>query len=207
MLKSCWLNGANAVDYVINYRWSNGSPHCWFTRRPCRHVPEDLWFTDETYVKIAGRRVQLYRVIDQYRQVIDVLVSGMLPRSTQPNAHKGAVRVARAGVAELAPVIGIRSVCEAVGAAQTSYYRRHRASLIPQRPTPTAHHDRDRVTNCVTIGSFSGGASLPLGPSLRFTVVIVCRLRLREPRPGDDHDAKLATLLLPASVETSRSGR
>jgi len=30
---------------------------------------------DETYVKVAGRWVYLYRVIDQYGQVIDVLVS------------------------------------------------------------------------------------------------------------------------------------
>jgi transposase-like protein len=44
--------------------------------RPCRHAPGDRWFVDETYVKLAGRRwVYLYRAIDQYGQVIDVLVS------------------------------------------------------------------------------------------------------------------------------------
>ena len=43
--------------------------------RPCRHITGDRWFVDETYVKIAGRWVYLYRVIDQYGQVIDVLVS------------------------------------------------------------------------------------------------------------------------------------
>jgi transposase-like protein len=30
---------------------------------------------DETYVKVAGRSVYLYRAIDQHGQVIDVLVS------------------------------------------------------------------------------------------------------------------------------------
>lgn len=30
---------------------------------------------DETYVKVTGRWVYLYRTIDQYGQVIDVLVS------------------------------------------------------------------------------------------------------------------------------------
>jgi transposase-like protein len=30
---------------------------------------------DETYVKVAGRWVYLYRAIDQFGQVIDVLVS------------------------------------------------------------------------------------------------------------------------------------
>ena len=34
----------------------------------------DRWFVDETYVKVAGRWVYLYRAIDQYDQVIDVLV-------------------------------------------------------------------------------------------------------------------------------------
>ena len=35
----------------------------------------DRWFVDETYAKIAGRWVYLYRAIDQFGQVIDVLVS------------------------------------------------------------------------------------------------------------------------------------
>jgi hypothetical protein len=43
--------------------------------RPCRHSPGDRWFADETYVKVAGRWVYLYRAIDQFGQVIDVLVS------------------------------------------------------------------------------------------------------------------------------------
>jgi transposase-like protein len=41
----------------------------------CRHAPGDRWFVDETYVKIAGRWVYLYRAIDQFGQVIDVLVT------------------------------------------------------------------------------------------------------------------------------------
>jgi transposase, IS6 family len=43
--------------------------------RPCRHVPGDRWFVDETYVKVAGQWRYLYRAVDQYRQVIDVLLS------------------------------------------------------------------------------------------------------------------------------------
>ncbi len=42
---------------------------------PCRHAAGDRWFVDETDVKVAGRWVYLYRSIDQYGQVIDVLVS------------------------------------------------------------------------------------------------------------------------------------
>lgn len=43
--------------------------------RPRRHLPGDQWFVDETYVKVAGRWVYLYRGLTQFGQVIDVLVS------------------------------------------------------------------------------------------------------------------------------------
>jgi len=35
----------------------------------------DRWFVDETYVKVAGTWTYQYRAVDQYGQVIDVLVS------------------------------------------------------------------------------------------------------------------------------------
>ena len=44
-------------------------------RRPLRHATGDRWFVDETYVKIAGRWRYLHRAVDQYGQVIDVLLS------------------------------------------------------------------------------------------------------------------------------------
>jgi transposase-like protein len=40
-----------------------------------RHRVGDRWFVDETYVKVAGRWVDLYRAVDQYGQVIDVYAS------------------------------------------------------------------------------------------------------------------------------------
>ena len=64
------------VDHVTIYRWvQRFTPLLIDAARPCRHIPGDRWFTDETYVKVAGRWVYLYRAIDQYGQVIDVLVS------------------------------------------------------------------------------------------------------------------------------------
>jgi DDE superfamily endonuclease len=58
------------------YRWvQRFTPLLIDAARPCRHVPGDRWLVDETYVKVAGRWVYLYRAIDQYGQVIDVLVS------------------------------------------------------------------------------------------------------------------------------------
>ncbi len=47
-----------------------------------------------------------------------------------------------AAIIELAPEIGVRAACAAVGAAQAGYYRRHRHSPAPARPAPVAHRDR-----------------------------------------------------------------
>jgi transposase-like protein len=64
------------VDHVSVYRWvQRFTPLLIDAARPCRHVPGDRWFVDETYVKVAGRWVYLYRTIDQYGQVIDLLVA------------------------------------------------------------------------------------------------------------------------------------
>jgi transposase-like protein len=65
-----------AVDHVTVYRWVRRfTPLLIDAARPCRHAPGDRWFLDETYVKVGGRWVYLYRAIDQFGQVIDVLVS------------------------------------------------------------------------------------------------------------------------------------
>jgi putative transposase len=50
--------------------------------------------------------------------------------------------VTDATVADLAPEIGVRAACHVVGAAQAGYYRRHRISPAPPRPTPIPHRDR-----------------------------------------------------------------
>jgi IS6 family transposase len=64
------------VDHVTVYRWvQRFTPLLIDAARSCRHCPGDRWYVDETYVKVAGRWVYLYRAIDQFGQVIDVLVS------------------------------------------------------------------------------------------------------------------------------------
>jgi transposase, IS6 family len=65
-----------AADHVTIYRWvQRFTPELIDAARPSRHVGGDRWFVDETYLKIAGRWVYLYRAIDQHGQVIDVLAS------------------------------------------------------------------------------------------------------------------------------------
>ncbi|MEU7873109.1 IS6 family transposase [Dactylosporangium sp. NPDC049140] len=64
------------VDHVTVYRWvQRFTPLLADAARFCRHSPGDRWFVDETYVKVSGVWRYVYRAVDQYGQVIDVLVS------------------------------------------------------------------------------------------------------------------------------------
>ena len=64
------------VDHVSVYRWVRRfTPLFVEAARPARHTPGDRWFVDETYVKVSGRWRYLYRAVDQFGQVIDVLLS------------------------------------------------------------------------------------------------------------------------------------
>jgi IS6 family transposase len=64
------------VDHVTIYRWvQRFTPLVIDAARPCRRSVGDRWFVDETYVRVAGVWRYVYRAVDQYGQVIDVLVS------------------------------------------------------------------------------------------------------------------------------------
>jgi transposase-like protein len=64
------------VDHVTVFRWvQRFTPLLVDAARFARHAPGDRWFVDETYVKVNGVWRYVYRAIDQYGQVIDVLVS------------------------------------------------------------------------------------------------------------------------------------
>jgi DDE domain len=58
------------VDHVTVHRWVQRftpllADAAWFGR----HRVGDRWHVDETYVKVAGRWVYLYRAVDQFGQV------------------------------------------------------------------------------------------------------------------------------------------
>jgi len=64
------------VDHVTVHRWvQRFTPLLADAARFARHRVGDRWHVDETYVKVAGRWVHLYRAVDQYGQVIDVYAS------------------------------------------------------------------------------------------------------------------------------------
>ncbi|ETA00272.1 transposase [Frankia casuarinae] len=78
------------VDHVTVYRWvQRFTPLLVEAARPCRHRPGGRWFVDETYVKVSGRWTYVYRAVDQYGQVIDVLAS---TRRDQATARRFFVR-------------------------------------------------------------------------------------------------------------------
>jgi len=61
---------------VTLFRWvQRFTPLLVDAARPCRHAVGDRWFVDETYVKVAGNWCYVYRVVDQFGQVIDIFVS------------------------------------------------------------------------------------------------------------------------------------
>jgi transposase-like protein len=64
------------VDHVTVFRWvQRFTPLLADAARFTRHAPGGRWYVDETYVKVNGSWRYVYRAIDQYGQVIDVLVS------------------------------------------------------------------------------------------------------------------------------------
>ncbi|MFN2506357.1 MAG: IS6 family transposase, partial [Acidimicrobiales bacterium] len=73
------------VDHVTVYRWvQRFAPLLAEAARPTRHAVGDRWHVDETYLKVGGTWRYLYRAIDQFGQVIDVLLS--------PHRYDGAAR-------------------------------------------------------------------------------------------------------------------
>jgi transposase-like protein len=88
------------VDHVSVYRWvQRFTPLLAEAARPCLHAVGDRWFVDETYVKVAGQWRYVYRAIDQFDQVIDVIVSA---RRDTMAAHRFFQRAI--GTTKVAPV-------------------------------------------------------------------------------------------------------
>jgi transposase-like protein len=73
------------VDHVTVFRWvQRFTPLLADAARFCRHSPGDRWHVDETYVRVNGVWRYVYRAVDQYGQVIDVLVSARRDAGAAP---------------------------------------------------------------------------------------------------------------------------
>jgi transposase, IS6 family len=98
---------AISVDHVTVYRWvQRFTPEFIEAAHVCRHAPGDRWFVDETYVKVCGRWIYLYRAVDQHGQVIDVLLSERRDRARTAGSSAG--RCARAPSRPRSPPTGPR---------------------------------------------------------------------------------------------------
>jgi transposase, IS6 family len=84
------------VDHVTIYRWvQRFTPELIDAAPAAPARRRDRWFVDETYLKVAGRWVYLYRAIDQYGQVIDVLASQKRDLAATSQFFARALTVAR----------------------------------------------------------------------------------------------------------------
>jgi hypothetical protein len=94
--KSCSPNGTSK-DHVSVYRWvQRSTPLLIDAAGSCWHVPNDRWFVDETYVKVSGRCVYLYRAIDPPASTTQdergdplPLNPGQVPPRRRNNGHTG----------------------------------------------------------------------------------------------------------------------
>ena len=74
--KRSWRSVASTSTTSPLYRWVHRfTPELIDAARPCHHGAGDRWYVDETYVKVAGQNKYLFRAIDQFGQVIDVMLS------------------------------------------------------------------------------------------------------------------------------------
>ncbi len=75
------LLAARGVEVDHRCRWvQRFTPLLAEAARPCRHAVGGRWQVDETYVRVAGRWRYVYRAIDQFGQVIDVVGFGNFGR-------------------------------------------------------------------------------------------------------------------------------
>jgi transposase-like protein len=121
------------VDHVTVYRWvQRFTPLLVEAARPCRHAVGDRWHVDETYLKVGGHWQYLYRAIDQFGQVIDVLVS--------PRRYDGAAR--RFFAQALA---SSASTPTEVVTDRTPSYIGVLGDLLPGAPHNVEHHANNRI--------------------------------------------------------------
>ena len=143
------------VDHTTLFRWVVGfTPLFIEVARPARHTPGDRWFVDETYVKVLGRWRYLYRALDQFGQVVDVLVS---PTRDKKAARRFFTRAGSNGTARCASSPPGTHSCRTCGAATTnSGPKWGHATLLPPRssnsPSPTDRPGRSAASAWPALG-------------------------------------------------------
>jgi transposase-like protein len=150
------------VDHVTIYRWVlRFTPLLADAARPCRHRVGDRWQVDETYVKVAGQWRYVYRAIDQFGQVVDVLVSPRRDAKAARRFFQRAISVAKVTPVEVttdqAPVYP--AVLEALLPAawhRTDRYANNRVECdhgrLKSRLRPMSGLKQDRSARAIIAG-------------------------------------------------------
>ena len=74
--RNCWPNGGISADHVTLWRWVQRYAPALQQRLPKRlKATNDSWRVDETYVRVKGKWVYLYRAVDSEGATIDFLHS------------------------------------------------------------------------------------------------------------------------------------
>ncbi len=90
------------------------------------------------------RSVNWSRSLAKARFVVDVQAKlNALGDDPPERGHRDRVEaVTDQAITTLAPQVGTRAACSAASVGQAGYYRRHRLSPAPERPTPVPHWHR-----------------------------------------------------------------
>ena len=149
------------VDHVTLFRWvQRFTPLLVDAARPCRHSTGDRWFVDETYVKVSGCWRYVYRAVDQYGQVIDVLVSKRRDTKAATRFFAGAIGAhgtPNEVITDRAPALA-RAITELLPAAihNTTQYANNRVEAdhgrLKARLRPMRGLKRDRSAGVVMQG-------------------------------------------------------
>jgi transposase-like protein len=134
------------VDHVTVYRWvQRFAPEFAEAAAARRHVVGDRWHVDETYLKVGGTWRYLFRAIDQFGQVIGLLLS---PRRNREAARRFFARAIDR--TRISPVEVTTDRYRVYPASSTSCCRwrsmtRRFAPTTPSRPTTdVSRHASDR---------------------------------------------------------------
>jgi hypothetical protein len=133
------------VDHVTVYRWvQTFTAEFIDAARPAQHAAGDRWFVDEPYVKVAGRWIYLYRAIDKYGEVIDVLAS---TRRDAPAARAFFTRMLRLGLVPVEVVTDRAAMpsCRICAAATTRSSPTYRCTIESASRSTSSRWSPDQV--------------------------------------------------------------
>jgi transposase-like protein len=149
------------VDHVTVFRWvQRFAPLLADAARFTRHAPGDRWYVDETYVKVGGVWRYVYRAIDEYGQVIDVLVSVRRDAAAARRFFTRALRTLKVTPSEVvtdASPVYPGELKELVPSAwhHVEQYANNPLRLI----TASSNADSDRCEACTPIGQRRSSSS------------------------------------------------